>query len=119
MPPAERKDPWQGVLYSGIGRCVYRTYPPVRLNLVNTNDIIIHPEVNEIISINLDSYKYKVDRFILRIEGVNYNEYGRVSSGVLFKVNGGSLPGNVIDGTYYILDYESNLVTTGKYKYVK
>lgn len=92
---------------------------PVFYRAHETNDIIIHPEVNEIISINLDSYKYKVDRFILRIEGVNYNEYGRVSSGVLFKVNGGSLPGNVIDGTYYILDYESNLVTTGKYKYVK
>lgn len=92
---------------------------PVFYRAHETNDIIIHPEVNEIISINLDSYKYKVDRFILRIEGINYNEFGRVSTGVLFKVNGGSLPGNITNGTYYILDQESDLVTTGKYKYVK
>jgi hypothetical protein len=79
--------------------------------------IIIHPAVTENICINLDAYKSSVDRFYIKIEGTSYSEVGRTESGVIFKVQGSLLPGTVTSGTYYILNEDADLVTTGKYKY--
>jgi hypothetical protein len=73
--------------------------------------------VTENICINLDAYKSSVDRFYIKIEGTSYSEVGRTESGVIFKVQGSLLPGTVTSGTYYILNEDADLVTTGKYKY--
>jgi hypothetical protein len=40
------------------------------------------------------------------------NQYG-----IIFKVTGNILPQEITEGTYYILDENSELVTKGKYKY--
>lgn len=79
--------------------------------------IIVHPAVTENICINLDAYKASVDRFYIKIEGVAFYEIGRTESGVIFKVKGNMLPGKLTVGTYYILNQDAELVTTGKYKY--
>ena len=77
--------------------------------------IIIHPSVSENICVNLDSYKSLVDRFYLNISGVSFPEIGRIESGVIFKITG-SLLKNLKDvGVYYILNENSDLVTSGKY----
>lgn len=92
---------------------------PVFFKMVDASNIIIHPEVIETICINLDQYKSNVKTFIIQIEGVKFIEYGKNNSGVLFKIVGNKLPGVSTTGTYYILNQDSELVTTGKYTYVK
>lgn len=92
---------------------------PVFYKILPIWDIVLHPEVNENICINLDDYKSLVDLFILQIEGVKFKEIGRNHSGVIFKIIGANLPQKISNGTYYILDSESNLLATGKYKYEK
>jgi hypothetical protein len=47
---------------------------------------------------------------------MNFYEIGRINSGIIFKVIGTNLP--AIDGIYYILNGEGELVTTGKYSIV-
>ena len=91
---------------------------PVFFSTQLLSDIIIHPEVTETICINLDAYKSKVDRFIIKIDGCLFQEIGRISSGVLFKIVGNNLQRQKMSGSYYILDQNSELVTTGKYNYV-
>ena len=91
---------------------------PVFFRSVEVSSITIHPSVTETICINLDNYKSKVDTFIIQIDGVQFNEIGRNQSGVLFKIIGNKLLKEITSGTYFILDQNSELVTTGKYTYV-
>lgn len=90
---------------------------PVFYKTQESREIIIHPEVNENICINLDDYKYNVEYFVLQIEGRTFSEYGRIQQGIIFKIIGKTLPREILTGTYYILDQNNELVTTGKYKY--
>ena len=90
---------------------------PVFFKSRDLANIIIHPEVTENICINLDAYKAKVTTFYIKIEGIVFPEIGRIEAGVIFKVQGNLLPGKTAGGTYYILDQDTNLVTTGKYTY--
>ena len=76
-----------------------------------------HPRFTENICINLNQFKAKVDRFILQIENTNFVEIGRIASGVIFKIIGTSLPGDLTEGTYYILNEDGEGITTGQYKY--
>lgn len=91
---------------------------PVFYKSVELAETILHPEVIETICINLDNYKSQVDNFLIQIEGIKFQEIGRLSSGVLFKINGNKLPKKLSSGTLYILNQDSELVTSGKYKYV-
>ena len=79
--------------------------------------VIIHPEVTENICINLDAYKSKVSSFLLKIEGITFKEIGTTPAGTIFKVVGNLLPRTNNVGTFYILDQDGQLVTTGKYIY--
>lgn len=92
---------------------------PVFFRSQEVSNIYIHPEVIENIAINLDNYKSLVSTFVLQVEGVSFNEVGRTSSGVIFKIVGKSLPNIVKEGIYFITDTEGNMVTNGKYKYVE
>lgn len=85
---------------------------------VDSANIIVHPSVTETICINLDSYKNIVKNFVLQLEGVAIIEIGRVPAGVLFKIVGNNLPKQQTSGTYYILNENSEMVTSGKYNYV-
>lgn len=78
----------------------------------DSSDIIIHKGIVETICINLSKYASKVDSFTIQINGIKFNEIGRISQGSLFEIDGR----NVIEnGTYYILNSDSKLVTSGKY----
>lgn len=90
---------------------------PVFFKSMPVLNLIIHPEVNENICINLDEYKSKVDAFIIQIEGVKFKEMTRNNNGVIFKIIGSMLPRQITSGTYYILNEDSDVVTSGKYKY--
>lgn len=90
---------------------------PVFFRVRDLAQIIVHPEVTENICINLDAYKSQVDRFYIKLEGVSFPEIGRTESGIIFKIKGNLLPGELTSGTYYVLDEDANLITTGKYKY--
>lgn len=79
--------------------------------------IFIYPEVSENICINLDRYKHLVKSFILQIEGIKFVEIGRIQSGVIFKVIGNKLPKKQTSGQYYVLDQDTNVVTSGQYTY--
>lgn len=91
---------------------------PVFFRVAESSEITIHPDVIENICINLDRYKSQVDRFILKIEGINFHEIGRNSSGSIFKVVGSYLPKKNNKGIYYILSQDEELITSGKYNYV-
>ena len=91
---------------------------PVFFKVKDVEKLTLHPAVTENICINLDDYKSKVKTFKLQIEGCVFEQIGVNQYGVLFKVIGSSLPNKIPDGTYYILNEDSVLVTTGKYKYV-
>jgi hypothetical protein len=90
---------------------------PVFFRSVDSEFITIHPSVTENICINLDSYKHLVDSFLLQIEGVKFAEIGRLKAGVVFKVFGNRLPKKISSGQYYILNQDSEVVTSGKYIY--
>lgn len=83
----------------------------------DVSDIVIRPEVNENICINLDLYKHLVNSFILQIEGVKFLEIGRIKSGVVFKIIGQHLPKVAHSGRYYILNQDYEYITSGKYNY--
>ena len=90
---------------------------PVFFKANDIGNVTIHSAVTENICINLDAYKSKVDVFYLQIEGVKFPEIGRTSNGVIFKVFGSQLPKAYESGTLYIVNEESELITTGKYTY--
>lgn len=90
---------------------------PVYYRTRDLVNVIFHPEITENICINLDAYKATVDYFILRIEGVNFIEKARTPNGVIFRIVGNSLPKINNTGVYYILNQDSELITTGKYTY--
>ena len=82
-------------------------------------NIIVHPAVTETICINLDQYKSMVDTFALQLEGYVFQEVGRTTAGVMFKIVGSKLPKTTTQGTYYILNQDLDMVTSGKYNYVQ
>lgn len=90
---------------------------PVYYRTRDIANVVFHPEITENICINLDAYKSSVKSFILRLEGINFGEKARVSSGVIFRINGNYLPKTNKEGIYYILNQDSELITTGKYIY--
>lgn len=90
---------------------------PIFYKSLPITNLILHPEVNEHICINLDNYKSTVDTFVIQIEGVKFKEVGRIDAGIIFKIVGVNLPQKITQGSYHILDQDSNLITSGKYKY--
>ena len=92
---------------------------PVFFRTKDSETLTLHPNVTENICINLDDYKSKVKAFILQINGVNFNQIGANTYGMIFKIKANSLPKNTNSGVYYILNEEMELVTTGKYNCVK
>lgn len=90
---------------------------PVFYRVRELGNIVIHPEVNENICINLDAYKSKVDTFVIQIEGVKFMELGTTGAGTIFNIIGSMLPSETKSGTYYIMSQNGDLVTTGKYIY--
>ena len=92
---------------------------PVFFRVTETEMITLHPTVTENISINLDNYKAKVNTFILKVGDCMFNQIGSNGYGILFKITANSLPSTVVNGTYYILDENYELVTTGKYNCIR
>ena len=92
---------------------------PVFFRVSEAEMLTIHPMVTENVSINLDNYKSKVDKFTLQIGDCMFNQIGSNGYGILFKITANSLPSTIVNGTYYILDDNYELVTTGKYNCVR
>lgn len=90
---------------------------PVFFKSQELGHISIHPSISERICINLDRYKGKVNTFIFNVEGVNFIEVGRTSTGVIFNIDGGYLPKSKKVGTYFIMNENSEVITSGKYTY--
>lgn len=82
------------------------------------NDLVIKPEINENVCINLDLYKHLVKSFVIQIEGIKFTEIGRNKSGVIFKIIGNKLPRKINSGQYYILNQDFESITGGKYTYL-
>jgi hypothetical protein len=93
-------------------------YQTIFYRSTDLSDIIIKPVINENICINLDMYKHLVKSFILQIEGIKFTEIGRNKSGIIFKVIGSKLPKKNNTGQYYILNQDSDCITSGKYTYI-
>lgn len=91
---------------------------PIFYQTRNIGKVMIHPEVTENICINLDTYKSNVETFSIKIENGVFNEIGRTSKGIVFKVIGNDLQNQIKEGNLYVLDQDGLLVTTGKYIYV-
>lgn len=85
--------------------------------VTDSSSIVVRPEINENICINLDPYKHLVDSFMIQIEGVKFIEIGRIKSGVVFKIIGNKLPKKIFSGQYYILNQDADYITGGKYIY--
>ena len=92
---------------------------PVFFRVKDTEVLTLHPNVTENISINLDDYKSKVDKFTLMICDCKYNQIGANSYGILFKVTANTIPADVNSGVYYILDDNKELVTSGRFACVR
>ena len=105
------------ISYDNISDSKSNIIQPVFFKTFDLESIVVHPAVTENISLNLDIYKSKVETFQLQLEGVLFPEIGRLSSGVIFKIQGNRLPKEQMDGNYYILDQTGTMVTTGKYTY--
>ena len=55
---------------------------PIFFRVKDTETLTLHPVVTENISINLDDYKTKVDKFTLLIEGCRFEQIGSNSYGI-------------------------------------
>jgi hypothetical protein len=91
---------------------------PVFFRVKDTKTLNIHPAVNENVCIDLSDYKSKVESFKIQMEGVKFKQIGANQYGIIFKIIGTQLPQKITSGTYYILNEDDELVTTGKYNYV-
>lgn len=92
---------------------------PVFFRVKDLETLTIHPVVTENICINLDDYKSKVKKFTLLIENCKFEQIGSNNYGILFKLTANTLPADATTGTYYVLDENLELVTTGKYSCVR
>jgi hypothetical protein len=92
---------------------------PVFFRVKDSEVLTLHPVVTENICINLDNYKSKVKKFILQIDNCKFEQIGYNSYGALFKILGNTLSKELISGTYYILNEQYELVTSGKYNCVR
>lgn len=92
---------------------------PVFFKVKDTELLTLHPNVTENICINLDEYKNKVERFILQIDGNKFRQIGANNYGIIFKITGNILAKDLLSGTYYVLDENHELITTGKYTCVR
>jgi hypothetical protein len=90
---------------------------PVFYRAYESDKIELHKTVTFNIGVDLDKYKSKIENFAIQIEGMSFPEVGRVPGYVIFKINGEKLPKSFPNGTYYILDGEGTMVTSGKYEY--
>lgn len=88
---------------------------PVFFRVTELEKLIIYPHVTENISINLDKYKSKVNKFILQINNCRFEQIGANSYGILFKIPANTLPVMASTGVYYILNENMELITTGKF----
>ena len=102
----------------GISGSKSNIVKPVFIRTHDANNIKLHPSVTENICVNLDLYKASVEVFYIKIEDVEFSEIARTSNGVIFKVIGNKLANEVTSGTYYILNENHELVTTGNYVYI-
>ena len=91
---------------------------PVFFRVKDSEILTLHPAVTENISINLDQYKSKVNKFTLKIGENYFNQIGANNYGILFKISANILPKVVSTGIYYILGDDNELITTGKYNCV-
>ena len=92
---------------------------PVFFRVNELEGLLLHPAVTENISINLDDYKSKVNKFTLQIEGCKFEQIGVNSYGILFKITANTLPATASSGMYYVLDDNLELITTGKYTCIR
>jgi hypothetical protein len=53
------------------------------------------------------------------IADCKFNQIGANNYGVIFKITGNTIPASVNAGTYYILDENLELVTTGKFNCIR
>lgn len=90
---------------------------PVFVRSMDLKNIVVHPEVVESLSFNLNRYKSMVDIFNIRIEGVDFTEVGRTDNTVVFRIDGNLLPNETTEGKYYILNESHEVVTSGNYRY--
>lgn len=90
---------------------------PVFVRSVDQKNIVVHPEVVESLSFNLNRYKSMVDIFNIRIEGTDFMEIGRTDNAVVFRIDGNLLPNEITEGKYYILNENHEVITSGNYKY--
>ena len=90
---------------------------PIYIQARNTENVVIHNNTNESIAINLAEYINFVKVFTMQIGDAEFKEIGRYGTNVIFKIIGKTLPVEPTTGTYYILDDNKELVTTGTYTY--
>jgi hypothetical protein len=105
------------IKYDRTGDSKSNIVQPVFFRAYDLESIVIHPEVTENICINLDIYKSKVDQFQIKIENTSFVEQARLNQGVVFQIQGSRLAKSKTEGTYYILDQDGILVTSGNYVY--
>lgn len=92
---------------------------PVFFKVKDSEKLTLHPDVTENICINLDDYKSKVEKFTLKIADCMFEQIGANQYGIIFKISANKIPSNTSNGTYYILNENFELVTTGKYNCVR
>lgn len=92
---------------------------PVFFRAKDLEMLTLHPLVTETISINLDDYKSKVDKFVLLIGNCRFEQIGANKYGILFKIQANRLSNDIVSGTYYVLNENDELVSSGKYSCVR
>jgi hypothetical protein len=93
-------------------------YMPIYIQSTFSDDIAVHNNVNESIAINLSAYANTVKVFSLMIGDAVFKEVVRKGGNVVFKITGKLLPEEPVEGQYYILNENNELVTSGNYKYI-
>ena len=91
---------------------------PIFVKVNPADNINIHPNVNENIAINLDAYKNYTDVMYIQLEGIIFPEVARTIYGVVFSITGSALPCEELNGKYYILDEDKQMITSGNYTYI-
>lgn len=88
-------------------------YKPIFYKTQELQSIYIKSGFKQKIGINLSQYMTKVSIFKLIIDSLEISEYGRNDIYVIFEINGSDLTN--ASGTYNILDYDDNFISSGTY----
>ena len=88
-------------------------FKPIFYKVKDLQNIVLKPNINQKIGINLSEYLSKISTFKIIIENTEYVEVGRNNIFVIFEINSNNLTDQ--SGSYNLIDNYGNYISSGNW----